>query len=340
VGEYRRRIDQPLEALDFTLLYVEGLRLANAESAAQKEIARDELPPLRETESAKIQTLLELHGTFILSTAAGAELIAAEERYKRRPKAEREYRAAAIDFAQSLQNQPAIIAADAAALVLGAAGQIGQGANPERSGVVGTNVLRNVAVVLAAGAVVAALPITGNLLFGVGGAIAGGLTGLLANESLKKSKPFATVIAPLIAKIDQAGAADLSKFKNFLMSISDRIVKISQTNKSFHWLKKALYWITPVHINFDLLRKITELQLSPNSVRMLQNDNIVFVGDLVQKTEAAIMWSPDFERALLNEIKEALANIGLHLGMAISDWPPENIEYAMQQLKMMDERSS
>jgi DNA-directed RNA polymerase subunit alpha len=73
---------------------------------------------------------------------------------------------------------------------------------------------------------------------------------------------------------------------------------------------------------------------------MLQNDNIVFVGDLVQKTEAAIMWSPDFERALLNEIKEALANIGLHLGMAISDWPPENIEYAMQQLKMMDERSS
>jgi hypothetical protein len=204
VEEYRKRIDQPLEGLDFTLVYVAGVRLANAEIAARREIARNELPPLREAENEKIQTLLDLHGSFVLSTAAGAELIAAEERYRRRPKEEREYRVATIEFAQSLQNQPTIITADAAAFVLGAAEQINQGANPERSGVVGTVVLQNVAIVLAAGAVVAALPIVGGLVFGPGGAIAGGLTGLLASESLKKSRPFVTVIAPLINK-DRSG---------------------------------------------------------------------------------------------------------------------------------------
>ena len=71
---------------------------------------------------------------------------------------------------------------------------------------------------------------------------------------------------------------------------------------------------------------------------MLQNDNIVFVGDVVQKTEVEMLSAPGFDRTLLNEIKEALADRGLHLGMEIRDWPPENIEYAMQQLKVFDQR--
>jgi hypothetical protein len=244
VEEYRKRIDQPLEMLDFSLLYVEGVRLANAEKAAREEIARGELPPLAETGRETIQTILELHGTFILNTAAGAELIAAEERYQRRPKAEREYRAAAIDFAQSLQNQPAIITPDAAAFVLGAAEQISQGTNPERSGVVGTSVIQNVAVVLAAGAVVAALPIVGNAIAGADGLVIGGLTSLLASESLKKSKPFATVIAPLIAKLDQASRTDFSKIKSFFISIEGKVRHLAQKNKNFRWLYNAMDWIT------------------------------------------------------------------------------------------------
>ena len=72
---------------------------------------------------------------------------------------------------------------------------------------------------------------------------------------------------------------------------------------------------------------------------MLQRDNIVFVGDVVQKTEAEMLLTPGFDRTSLNEIKEALAGRGLHLGMEIRDWPPENIEYAMQQLRIFDQRS-
>src|SRR5438552_2724056 len=56
------------------------------------------------------------------------------------------------------------------------------------------------------------------------------------------------------------------------------------------------------------------------------NDNIVYIGDLVQKTEAEMLRTPNFGRKSLNEIKEVLANMGLHLGMEIPAWPPENIE--------------
>jgi transcriptional regulator with XRE-family HTH domain len=129
IGEYRKQVDQALDKIDFALLYVEGVRLANAEKAAIEKIAEGELPPFGETDREALDTLLGLHGTFMVGTIAGAELIDAEQRYRRRPAEEREYRVAAVDFAASLQNKPDVIAPNAAAFVLGAAEQIGQGAN-------------------------------------------------------------------------------------------------------------------------------------------------------------------------------------------------------------------
>ncbi|MBX2856473.1 MAG: DNA-directed RNA polymerase subunit alpha [Rhodobacteraceae bacterium] len=75
-----------------------------------------------------------------------------------------------------------------------------------------------------------------------------------------------------------------------------------------------------------LLKKVDELELSVRSANCLKNDNIVYIGDLIQKTEAEMLRTPNFGRKSLNEIKEVLSNMGLHLGMEISDWPPENIE--------------
>ena len=79
-------------------------------------------------------------------------------------------------------------------------------------------------------------------------------------------------------------------------------------------------------INKNLLRKVDELELSVRSANCLKNDNIVYIGDLVQKTEVEMLRTPNFGRKSLNEIKEVLANMGLHLGMEIANWPPENIE--------------
>ena len=75
-----------------------------------------------------------------------------------------------------------------------------------------------------------------------------------------------------------------------------------------------------------LLKKVDELELSVRSANCLKNDNIVYIGDLIQKKEAEMLRTPNFGRKSLNEIKEVLTVMGLHLGMDISEWPPENIE--------------
>ncbi len=75
-----------------------------------------------------------------------------------------------------------------------------------------------------------------------------------------------------------------------------------------------------------LLKKVDELELSVRSANCLKNDNIVYIGDLIQKTEAEMLRTPNFGRKSLNEIKEVLSGMGLHLGMDVEQWPPENIE--------------
>jgi DNA-directed RNA polymerase subunit alpha len=85
--------------------------------------------------------------------------------------------------------------------------------------------------------------------------------------------------------------------------------------------------------NRNLLRKVDELELSVRSANCLKNDNIVYIGDLVQKTEAEMLRTPNFGRKSLNEIKEVLLQMGLHLGMEIPNWPPENIEDLAKRLE-------
>ncbi len=85
--------------------------------------------------------------------------------------------------------------------------------------------------------------------------------------------------------------------------------------------------------NKNLLRKVDELELSVRSANCLKNDNIVYIGDLVQKTEAEMLRTPNFGRKSLNEIKEVLSQMGLHLGMEIANWPPENIEELAKRLE-------
>ena len=86
--------------------------------------------------------------------------------------------------------------------------------------------------------------------------------------------------------------------------------------------------------NPNLLRKVDELELSVRSANCLKNDNIIYIGDLVQYSEAEMLRTPNFGRKSLNEIKDVLAAMGLYLGMELTDWPPENIE---EMAKRLDE---
>ena len=83
---------------------------------------------------------------------------------------------------------------------------------------------------------------------------------------------------------------------------------------------------TEPEFNPNLFRRVDELELSVRSANCLKNDNIIYIGDLIQKTEAEMLRTPNFGRKSLNEIKEVLAQMGLHLGLHVPNWPPENIE--------------
>ncbi len=88
-------------------------------------------------------------------------------------------------------------------------------------------------------------------------------------------------------------------------------------------------------LKFDrnLLKKVDELELSVRSQNCLKNDNIVYIGDLVRKTEGEMLKTPNFGRKSLNEIKEVLASMGLRFGMEVDGWPPENIEDLSKRLE-------
>jgi DNA-directed RNA polymerase subunit alpha len=90
--------------------------------------------------------------------------------------------------------------------------------------------------------------------------------------------------------------------------------------------EKSQEAVPELAFNPALLKKVDELELSVRSAKCLKNDNIVYIGDLIQKTEAEMLRTPNFGRKSLNEIKEVLAQMGLHLGMDVANWPPENID--------------
>jgi len=85
--------------------------------------------------------------------------------------------------------------------------------------------------------------------------------------------------------------------------------------------------------NKNLLRRVDELELSVRSMNCLKNDNIIYIGDLVQKTEGEMLRTPNFGRKSLNEIKEVLSGMSLYLGIEIPNWPPDNIAELSKKLE-------
>ena len=83
----------------------------------------------------------------------------------------------------------------------------------------------------------------------------------------------------------------------------------------------ALHVDVPDPLNPNLFKSVDELELSVRSANCLQNANIRFIGELVQKTEAEMLKTKNFGRKSLNEIKETLSSLGLSLGMTIDSLP-------------------
>jgi DNA-directed RNA polymerase subunit alpha len=86
--------------------------------------------------------------------------------------------------------------------------------------------------------------------------------------------------------------------------------------------------VEEVEFNENLLRPVDELELSVRSANCLQNANIRYIGDLVQKTEAEMLKTKNFGRKSLKEIKDLLVGMELSLGMKLENWPPPQLREA------------
>ena len=90
----------------------------------------------------------------------------------------------------------------------------------------------------------------------------------------------------------------------------------------------------PAPLNPNLFRSVDELELSVRSANCLQNANIRYIGELVQRTEAEMLKTKNFGRKSLNEIKELLTSMGLELGTVLDNFPDR------QELERIRERES
>jgi DNA-directed RNA polymerase subunit alpha len=88
-----------------------------------------------------------------------------------------------------------------------------------------------------------------------------------------------------------------------------------------HTEAPALHVDEPEPLNPNLFKSVDELELSVRSANCLQNANIRFIGELVQKTEAEMLKTKNFGRKSLNEIKEVLTSMGLSLGQTLDGFP-------------------
>jgi DNA-directed RNA polymerase subunit alpha len=81
-----------------------------------------------------------------------------------------------------------------------------------------------------------------------------------------------------------------------------------------------------IPFNRNLLKKVSDLELSVRSYNCLKNDNIAYIGDLVIKSESQMLKTANFGKKSLNEIKQLLNEMGLKFGMQVDNWPPKDIE--------------
>jgi formylglycine-generating enzyme required for sulfatase activity len=250
---YRTLVDRDLKAVPLDRLYIEGVRLQNATTAARQKIAEKELPSLEAQTSEALESLLELHGTFILSTAVGLELIGIEERYKRHPQDEAKLRSDLLAFAEHLKSRPDIVEEKTADFVLKSAQEMSSGENLERSAVVATGTVKNAAIVVVSAATIAALPLIGGAIIGAPGVVTGGVAVLVGFDAIRKSKSFQAIVNSVTKRLDHLTDVDLEElvanracalapYIKFVLKIEPTLRRLGLSNQ-FQWLNASLDWL-------------------------------------------------------------------------------------------------
>lgn len=146
--------------------------------------------------------------------------------------------------------------------------------------------------------------------------VSNSLTGRLMEESLPMANLSAWGGDPSDSRV-----LNVAKYLQEFTSASESEISSSGTDLS-----------GSRNINSLLLSKVKDLGFSPRTLRIFRNDNVIYLGDVVQRTEAEWLRTPNFGRKSLNETKEILSGMNLRLGMDIPGWPPEDIDRELQRI--------
>ena len=120
-----------------------------------------------------------------------------------------------------------------------------------------------------------------------------------------------------------------SSTEEFVKSVEDLTDTLKGLTKIIHEEnnKDKLPW------NILMVKKIVDLELSVRALNCLKKENIVYVGDLVQKKEYELLRIRDFGRKSLREIKKILNTMGLKLGVKLKQWDTDTISKALNLLE-------
>jgi len=120
-----------------------------------------------------------------------------------------------------------------------------------------------------------------------------------------------------------------SSIEEIVKSVEDLTDTLKGLTKIIHEEKNKdkLPW------NILMVKKIVDFELSVRALNCLKKENIVYVGDLVQKKEYELLKIKDFGRKSLREIKDLLEIMGLKLGVKLKQWDTDTISKALNLLK-------
>jgi len=234
-NRYLEAIRRPLQDIQFAQLFGYGLRLQNAAAAARRQIADRDLPELTDAQQEALDSVLDLHGPFILSSAEGSALISDAERYQLTRDQQAELQEAAVAISKSLESSEKVIEPGAAEFLVESSGELGKGERPERSGALGEAAIRNAAIVLIGGGTLGAVayglvmaPVPMSMLLFV--------TGALGKEGIKNSKLGKLAGDELSKQIDRATF-------DFVINNELALRKLAGQRKNFEWVHKCLDWL-------------------------------------------------------------------------------------------------
>jgi len=251
--EYLTDIEKDLKDISFAKIYGIGLRLQNASAASHRQVSRVE-PELEDNLRESLDSLVDLHGLFILSSHEGLELTELAERYRRQPADDLAFREAALILGKRLEAHPEIADKNVSNFVRETAEAIGGGTQPERATVYGVGTFVNISIAIAVGAISAtALAAGGAVALAVLGG-AGATILYVSKDILKKSKVYDSFTGDAAKSLDNVldhapeivasmGHVGFGQYLEFVRENKQVLRQLAGDRPQFKWLLEHVNWV-------------------------------------------------------------------------------------------------